>query len=169
MSSKNPLLPGYFNSGGHPALKVSVFGIHDSLKKEFEVMIDTGFTGFMLMPIMSAFPLGLTLLGTGNYTLADNSTSPKLLAIGQIVVANEDPVQGVIVLEPNECTVLLGMDFLRKAKRCLSVSVKGVVLTDEDTVDKILDMLTKAATAATAATASVGTVESQTIAPPQTT
>jgi len=61
-------------------------------------MIDTGFTGFLLMPIMSAFPLGLTLVGTGNYTLADDSTSPKLLAIGSVIVGNEDPVHGVIVL-----------------------------------------------------------------------
>lgn len=79
-------------------------------------MIDTGFTGFLLMPMMSAFPLGLTLVGTGNYTLADDSTSPKLLAIGSVIVQNEDPVHGVIVLEPNQCDLLLGMDFLTKAK-----------------------------------------------------
>ena len=98
-------------------------------------MIDTGFTGFLLMPIMSAFPLGLTLLGTGNYTLADNSTSAKLLAAGSVIIGREDPIYGIIVLEPNECTLLLGMDFLRRAKRCLTVSVKGVVLTDENAVD----------------------------------
>ena len=141
MPSKNPLVAGYFNSGGHPALKVGVYGVHPDLKQEFEVMIDTGFTGFLLMPIMSAFPLGLMLVGTGNYTLADNSSSPKLLALGSVVVADEEPLTGVIVLEPNECTVLLGMDFLSRAKRCLSVSVNGVALTDEDVVAQFLDNL----------------------------
>lgn len=115
-----------------------MYGVFPDLKQEFEVMIDTGFTGFLLMPIMSAFPLGLPLLGTGNYTLADNSTSAKLLAHGNVIIGDEDPVTGIVVLEPNECTVLLGMDFLRRAKRCLSVSVKGVALTDEDTVEHFL-------------------------------
>jgi len=146
MPSKNPILTGYFNSEGHPALRVSVHGIHPELKQEFEVMIDTGFTGFLLMPIMSAFPLGLTLLGTGNYTLADNSSSAKLLALGSVLVEDEEPVHGVIVLEPNDCTVLLGMDFLRRAKRCLSVSIKGIALTDEDLVEQILKSAVQHAT-----------------------
>jgi len=38
------------------------------------------------------------------------------------------------LLEPNQCNMLLGMDFLRKAKRCLTVSINGVVLFDEDVV-----------------------------------
>lgn len=147
MPSKNPLLTGYFNSGGHPALKISVYGLHLDLKQEFEVMIDTGFTGFLLMPIMSAFPLGLTLMGTGNYTLADNSSSAKLLALGAVIIGDEEPLHGIIVLEPNQCTMLLGMDFLRKAKRCLSMSVKGVALTDEDMVDQFLSAIEKAAAA----------------------
>lgn len=147
MPSKEALITGYFNSGGHPSLRVSVYGVFADLKKEFEVMIDTGFTGFLLMPIMSAFPLGLPLLGTSNYTLADNSTSPKLLAHGNIILGREEPVPGIIVLEPNPCTVLLGMDFLRTAKRCLSVSVKGVVLTDEELVDQFLAAAAKHGTA----------------------
>ncbi|MGA2772438.1 MAG: hypothetical protein ABSG26_16615 [Bryobacteraceae bacterium] len=98
MPSKDPILTGSLSDTGHPVIKITVFGIHPDLKQEFEVMIDTGFTGFLLMPIMSAFPLGLTLVGTGNYTLADDSTSPKLLAIGSVIVGNEDPVHGVIVL-----------------------------------------------------------------------
>ncbi len=90
------------------------------------------------MPIMSAFPLGLTLVGTGNYTLADGATSAKLLAIGAVTAGKEDPLVGVIVLEPNQCGLLLGMDFLRKAKRCLLVSAKGVALVDEDVVERFL-------------------------------
>jgi predicted aspartyl protease len=139
MPSKDPILTGFLSDTGHPVIRISVFGIHPDLKQEFEVMIDTGFTGFLLMPIMSAFSLGLTLVGTGNYTLADNSTSPKLLAMGSVVVANEDPVHGVIVLEPNQCGLLLGMDFLTKARRSLMVSKLGVALVDEDLVQKLLE------------------------------
>jgi predicted aspartyl protease len=139
MPSKEPVLIGYLNSAGHPAIKLGVYGVHPDLKQEFEVMIDTGFTGFLLMPIMSAFPLGLTLVGTGSYTLADNSTSAKLLALGNLTIGNEDPVAGIIVLEPNQCSPLLGMDFLRKAERCLSVSVNGVALIDESLVQKFLE------------------------------
>ena len=135
MPSKEPILAGYFNSDGHPAVRIQVFGIAHELKQEFEAMIATGFTGFLLMPIMSAFPLGLTLLGTGNYTLANNSISAKLLASGSVVLGNEEPIQGIIVLEPNDCTILVGMDFLRQAKRCLTVSVKSVALIDEDMID----------------------------------
>jgi predicted aspartyl protease len=138
MPSKSPVLIGSLSESGHPTIKITVFGIHPDLKQEFEAMIDTGFTGFLLMPIMSAFPLGLTLLGTGNYTLADNSTNAKLLALGNIVIEDEDPVHGVIVLEPNQCGLLLGMEFLRRAGRTLAVSTKGVVLIDEATVAEFM-------------------------------
>ena len=132
MPSKEPVLIGYLHSAGHPAIKIGVYGVHPDLKQEFEVMIDTGFTGFLLMPILSAFPLGLTLVGTGSYTLADNSTSAKLLALGNITIGNENPLAGIIVLEPNQCSPLLGMDFLRKAERGLSVSINGVGLIRRD-------------------------------------
>lgn len=139
MPSKEPVLIGYLNNAGHPAIKIGVYGVHPDLKQEFEVMIDTGFTGFLLMPIMSAFPLGLTLVGTGSYTLADNSTSAKLLALGNITLGNEESLTGIIVLEPNQCNPLLGMDFLRKAERCLTVSVNGVALIDESVIQPFLE------------------------------
>ncbi len=107
-------------------------------------MIDTGFTGFLMMPLMSAFPLGLTLYGTSSYTLADGSTSAKLLGLGTVTV-QEESVSGVIVLETNECGLLLGMDFLRRAKRCLAVSVNGVALFDEDAVAVAIKAITDTA------------------------
>ena len=146
MPSKTPIQIGYLDKIGHPSLKISVHGIHADLKEDFEAMIDTGFTGFLMMPIMSALPLGLTLMGTSNYTLADNSTSAKLLAIGTVTF-NEEAVSGVIVLESNQCGLLLGMDFLRRAKKSLIVSINGVVLVDEDVVEQSVKAIAELAAA----------------------
>jgi predicted aspartyl protease len=121
------------DKGGHPTVKISVHGIHPDLAVEFDAMIDTGFTGFLMMSIVPAFPLGLTLLGSSSYTLADGSNSPKLTAYGTVTCQGES-VGGVIVLEPNQCGLLLGMDFLRQARRALVVSEKGVLLIDEKIV-----------------------------------
>src|ERR1017187_10077262 len=134
MPSERPVLIGYLEKSGHPSVRIAVHGILPDLKQEFEAMIVTGFTGFLMMPIMSACSLGLTLMGTSNYTLADGSTSAKLLALGTVLIEGE-PTTGVIVLESNQCGLLLGMDFLRRAKRSLTVSEKGVVLVDEHVVE----------------------------------
>ena len=122
---------GYLDSAGHPYIKVKVFGFSVDFQQEFEAMIDTGFTGFLMLPITSAFPLALTLLGTTSYTLADGTTSPKLLAFGTVTVEDES-VTGTIVLESNSNSgPLLGMDFLRKLDKALLVGKRGVALLDE--------------------------------------
>jgi len=112
------------------------------LKQEFEAMIDTGFTGFLLMPLVSAFPLGLTLLGTSSYTLADGSASPKLLAQGTVTLDGQE-TSGVIVLETNQCGLLLGMAYLRAAKRTLIVSETHVSLLDQEFITKLVEDSTK--------------------------
>jgi predicted aspartyl protease len=124
---------GYLDKSGHPNIKVSVYGISDQLSQEFEAMIDTGFTGFLMLPLVSAFPLGLTLMGTTNYTLADGSSSSKLLAIGTVVYEGEKS-HGVIVLESKGGSPLLGMDFLRNCNKALLVSKSGVLLVDESDI-----------------------------------
>lgn len=102
----------------------------EQFAQEFEAMIDTGFTGFLSIPLTAAFPLALTLYGTFTYQLADGSVSPKLLGWG--TVALEDEIaHGTIVLEPNGSGLLLGMDFLKRLDKALVVSKKGVVLIDE--------------------------------------
>ena len=129
-----PVQIGYLDSLGHPDIKIRVYGIREELKQEFEAMIDTGFTGFLSMPLVSALPLALTLSGTASYTLADGSQSPKLLATGVVEIGQGliEKVEGAIVLEgSNNASPLLGMEFLRKLERCLFVSKLGVVLWEE--------------------------------------
>src|SRR5437870_11037317 len=101
---------GYLDANGHPHVKIKVWGRSPQFAQEFEAMIDTGFTGFLSMPITAAFPVALTLFGTTTYTLADGSVSPKLLAFGSVELEDE-AAHGPIVLEPNSSGLLLEWSF----------------------------------------------------------
>ncbi len=113
-------------------------------------MIDTGFAGFLMLPIAQALPLGLALYGTGDYSLADGSSISCFLAEGTIEIrppsqvpnANIDAplsfdtppalqpesVTGVVVLGGDGA--LVGMEFIRGLKKWLLVG-SVVLLLDE--------------------------------------
>ena len=128
---------GYLDSNGHPNVRIKVWGLAEQFAQEFEAMIDTGFTGFLSMPLTAAFPLALTLFGTTSYTLADGSISPKLLGYGNVELSGER-ADGSIVLESKSTGLLLGMEFLKKLDKALLVSPKnGVVLLDDVVSDPV--------------------------------
>ena len=83
--------------------------------------MDTGFTGFLSIPMLQAFPIGLILTGTIPVTLADGSTHHKLTCLGMVQLGEERQV-GLEVIEPNSNLPLLGMDFLRKFKKKLLIN-----------------------------------------------
>ena len=76
-------------------------------------MMDTGFSGFLLLPILSAFPVGLLLRGTMDITLADGSTQTKLTCLGGIHFDNKYEL-GLVVIEWQNTDVLVGMEFLSR-------------------------------------------------------
>jgi predicted aspartyl protease len=122
---------GYLDKAGHPHIKIRVWGLSEAFGQEFEAMIDTGFSGFLMLPLVQALPLALTLFGTTQYELADGSMSPKLLAHGSIDHGGE-VTTGLIALEANaNCGPLVGMEFLRQSKKMLLLSRDGVALLDE--------------------------------------
>lgn len=133
---------GSFDSSGNAVLKISVWGVHKDLAQEFDALVDTGFTGFLAMPLVKAFPLGLILFGTTSVTLADGSVAHRLTALGFTALGDEES-HGVIILEPNSTDILIGMDFLRRLKKALIVSEHGVVLVDEQTVKDFADAARK--------------------------
>ena len=55
----------------------------------------------------------------------------------------ENATSGVIVLETNNCGLLLGMDYLRRSKRSLVVSEKAVMLLDEAVVSQGVNTFTQ--------------------------
>lgn len=103
---------GYFNPNQDPCIDIEVSN-PIGWKKTLACLIDTGFTGFLSIPMFTAFPIGLLLSGTMSLTMADGSTQYRLTCLGTASLENESQV-GVIIIEPSSDQVLLGLDFLRK-------------------------------------------------------
>lgn len=74
---------GSFNNSGSPVIEIGVSGPVTKPTK-FTAMVNTGFSGFLLLPILEAFPVGLILRGTIPITLADGSTQTKLTCLGEV-------------------------------------------------------------------------------------
>lgn len=109
--------------------------------------MDTGFTGFLMLAIAQALPLGLALIGTGDYQLADGKIITSFLAKGTVLICppSFDPVSGAGVAPTTPVTTLpesiegtivlggngaiLGMEFLRSLDKWLIVG-KVVALLD---------------------------------------
>jgi len=147
-----PTWTGSFNNSGSPVLRVKLYGISDQVSQEFDAIIDTGFSGFISMPAVQAFPLGLVLTGTTTTILADGSESVKLTALGTAAVAGESRM-GTILLNLGTSDVLVGTEFIKSFGKTLFLYQKLVALFDNADVTDFIRRMTEAAEAATKAAA----------------
>lgn len=160
-----PTWTGSFNKAGSPTIKFKLGGPLANSEQEFEGIIDTGFTGFVSMPIVKAFPLGLLLAGTTTVTLADGKSAPQLTATGQSHIEGMSEI-GVVILQGSTADILLGMDFLGKFGRVLFIHPnKGIAaLADQKDVDELFELYNQmkqaSKKAAEAAAAEAGAAES---------
>ncbi|MEA2415242.1 MAG: hypothetical protein QOI58_1899 [Thermoanaerobaculia bacterium] len=123
---------GHFDSLGNPRLKFHLCGVaHDPPGLEFEAIIDTGFSGFIQLPMQHAFSLKLPLEGTSSYVLADGTRGTSLTALAHTTFGRTT-VLGVVSLTPGSLDVLVGMDFLRRFKLGLIMTKGTIVLSDDD-------------------------------------
>ena len=133
---------GFFNSGGSPCVNFRLAGVlAGSAAKEgiqFEAVVDTGFDGFISMPMAQAFPLGLPLRGAIEVTLADGRKLTKLQALGRAMLGNQAN-WGAVILEPGSDEILIGMKFLQVFDLALVLTRSEVLLFERD--DDWLDRL----------------------------
>jgi predicted aspartyl protease len=123
---------GFLDNSGTPCLRITVKGPFNP-GQEFDAVIDTGFSGFLAMPLVQAFPLGLILYGTTTVTLADGSSNFKLTA--QAMVMGEVHAIGIAILEPSSTEILIGMEFLKTFNRVLFLHpAKPIVTLAEQSV-----------------------------------
>jgi hypothetical protein len=148
-----PTQIGYVDSNGHPRMTISVRGTHPTEFADLDAFIDTGFAGFLMLPVALALPLGLALYGTGDYYLADGSPISCFLAEGTVEIrppselpaftspatalvtnpasaTQTERVSGVVVIGGDD--PLLGMEFIRVLKKWLLIGSTVALVDSED-------------------------------------
>jgi predicted aspartyl protease len=123
-----PLILGAFNRSGSATLKIRVAGTTPA--QEYDAVIDTGFNGFLAMPIMAMVDLGLRSEGAVTVTLGDGSKVDNLVARGSITIGSRTEICDIL-LDENSPEVLLGLSLLRAFSLALIITDTVVLLYDE--------------------------------------
>jgi hypothetical protein len=94
-------------------------------------MIDTGYSGFVSLPLMAALRLGLQPHTTVQYELANGKISdPVPLALAHACCTGDIFVSGLVGISEAP-SVTVGMEFLRTCGKGLMVFSTGIVVVDE--------------------------------------
>ena len=115
---------------GHPYINVRV-SADGKLAETYEALIDTGYSGFVSVPVTTASILGLQAHTTARYTLANGRLSdPVPLAYGFASLEGEGYLRGLIAISENT-SVVVGMSFFTRSGKALILGSGGVVVMDE--------------------------------------
>jgi predicted aspartyl protease len=98
-------------SNGQPRIEIQVKGV-SGVPKTINAIIDTGFNGYLKLPFLEAFPLGLVLAGVQNNTLADGSSITNLVCKGQVCIDGKCINTTMDVHKSN--IILIGTQLLRE-------------------------------------------------------
>ena len=113
-------ITGFLDANLHPHFTIEIYGYNPAISVKVDVLMDTGFSGFLSLPLTNWFQSGLILLSTASYTLADGKQSNTLLCLGTIKAQDDNQVihvaPGTVSVSFNNPTALLGVDFLERIK-----------------------------------------------------
>ena len=126
--------PGHFDRQGNPCTQVELRGLDGRKHALDDVVIDTGFSGFLQIPKSFAAVIRLEVGPMVESTLADNRTITMETAYGTVDFQRYSR-RGVIMLSATLPRVLVGMDFLRIFRLALVVLPPSeVALIDQNLV-----------------------------------
>lgn len=101
-----------------------------SQSTDVEVVIDTGFTGYLMLPPATVDALSLPFLGTTPATLADGSTAALDVYEARVVWHGRERPVDVLASEGGG---LIGMALLYGSRLTIDVVPGGLVVIDERT------------------------------------
>lgn len=118
-------MDGTLQGNSSPRIKIEIYGVWGRQNPPvlFEVIVDTGFTGGISIPVTQALPLGLTLFSTATFTLADNSKENTFLCLGAIRLENEERPMVFSLTKGSD--ILVGTDFLAAFNAKLELDYKA--------------------------------------------
>lgn len=102
-----------------PEVTVEIFGINDTTK--VVATVDTGYTGFLSVPLAIGLKTNLRLFGSRYSQMADGRKVKKLECFGKIRFGGKE-LFGIISLSETSEDSLLGMQFLESLDGDFTVS-----------------------------------------------
>ncbi|MGC1105011.1 MAG: hypothetical protein WA876_00595 [Candidatus Acidiferrales bacterium] len=139
---------GQLDQNGHPYVDIVVSADGaDGSGAPFQALIDTGFTGFVSLPIIAASTLKLQPHTTARYELANGKLcEPVPLARAFACVSGDRFVAGVVSISEH-ARVLVGVEFLRNCGKSLIFSSDSIAVIDDEEFKKyVADETAKKAT-----------------------
>jgi predicted aspartyl protease len=117
---------------GHPYIEIVVsFDGKVGSGEKFTALIDTGYSGFVSLPIIAATKLGLQPHTTAQYEMANGKLcDPIPLARAYACCEGDTFVAGVVAIS-EAASVLVGVEFLRTCGKGLMVFSTGIIVVDE--------------------------------------
>lgn len=94
-----------------PTVDFELWGMNAEVKTKLSGIVDTGFNGFLKLPYVSAFPVGLILYGTETSTIANGDQTTDLGCIGTVKMFDKQ-VTTLISVAPN-CPILIGTQLIK--------------------------------------------------------
>lgn len=111
-------MKAYFDQASHPVMEITVSGLEKTAS--FPALIDTGFDGYLSLPLTIALPLGLKLSYHTSITLADGSVKEELLFEAKVKLGSKWQEAAVFVNRGS--LALLGTKLLQDSKLLLDFS-----------------------------------------------
>jgi predicted aspartyl protease len=137
------LIAGAFDDAGSPTVKIRVGGELGAL--DYIAIVDTGFTGFVALPLVEMIPLGFaTGPAAASVTLGNGQIVDNLVAQGTVTFGGQTET-GSILLDETSVDVLVGMAFLRQFKLALIVTDTSIILHDKEETRETITKFMEAA------------------------
>jgi len=106
-------IEGDLDENNQPRIRVIATGIR--MENRIDAIIDTGFDGYLCLPVQIAIQAGLELYGAQVSELADGSVRNELVFIGQVAFENQSSAEVEILLTESD-DALVGVALLMPYK-----------------------------------------------------
>jgi predicted aspartyl protease len=130
MAAPLPHIIAGIDSENQVRIEVEIQGLYKKIP--YGAILDTGFSGGLLLPLITAVDLGLEKVGGGNVVLADGSIKTLPIFLCKVKMGDKTSDVSTIVMGND---VLIGMELLAGYQVCVA-SGKGQVTVEEEGVAK---------------------------------
>lgn len=134
------VVKGFFQEGRNdPYVNLTLKNPQNDKSLNVHAVIDTGFTGFIQIPLMFVALLNVPILSSlvSSVTLADGST--RQYSLTEVCASIEDEfICNLALISPQGSDVLIGMEFLRLDDRALLVYQDSIFLAKKPDISTTL-------------------------------